>query len=239
MSSISGSGSKVSLEDLRLNYPSSQNNARVLNNLKLEAEISEVKTQDSKKIESKTSKQDPIKNISFVDDNKSTTPIKKSEPTSTSNSSRPTNINSKAVFHKTDIATAQDIDKILKRYNSPHAGKGQVILDTCKKYNINPILVLAVMQEESIFGSKKLKPENQANPFSVHFNESAKGIKKLRLKDGSLPTFEQSLEGGIKTILKHAKDSSTPLSTAAVKYCETPGWDNRVAGHYKTLLKRY
>ncbi|MFN4150015.1 MAG: hypothetical protein ACK4IX_03645 [Candidatus Sericytochromatia bacterium] len=237
MSDISGTGRKITLEDLRLNYPSSQNNVKVLNSLKLENEISQIKTTDSKEIKSKTSKQEPIKTLSFVDEPSSKTPVKATE--STPSGSRPTNINTKEVFHKTDIATAKDIDKILTRYNSPHAGKGQVILDACKKNNINPILVLAVMQEESIFGSKKLKEENQANPFSVHFNESAKGIKKLRLKDGSLPTFEQSLNAGIKTILRHAKDSPTPLSTAAVKYCETPGWDKRVEGHYRTLLKRY
>ena len=152
---------------------------------------------------------------------------------------RPKNLNDIGTFTNTNLATAKDIDKILTRYNSPHAGKGQVILDACKKAGVNPIMMLAIMQEESQFGSTKLKPENQSNPFSVHFNHSAKGIAKLRHKDGSLPTFEESLAGGIRTVKKLAGTSATPLSTAGAKYSEIGNWSTKVQGHYKTLLTRY
>ncbi|MFN8577902.1 MAG: hypothetical protein U0354_13710 [Candidatus Sericytochromatia bacterium] len=182
---------------------------------------------------SQTSNQEIVKEVKFVNGQAQVSNTK------TSPTDRPKNLDDVSTFHKTDIATAADIDKILKRYNSPHAGKGQVIFDMCKKYNVNPIMVLAVMQQESQFGSTKLKPENTANPWSVHFNHGAKGIAKLRLPNGQLPTFEQSLEGGIKTIVKLAGNSSTPLSTAGSKYSESGNWTKMIKQHYNTLLTRY
>jgi hypothetical protein len=175
-----------------------------------------------------------LKEVSFVGGKAQVT----SAP-QTASADRPKNLDDVSTFHKTDIATPADIDKILKRYNSPHVGKGQVIFDMCKKYNVNPVMMLAIMQQESQFGSTKLKPENTANPFSVHFTHSAKGIAKLRLPDGKLPTFEQSLEGGIKTVVKLAGNSSTPLTTAGAKYSESGNWTSLIKQHYTNLLKRY
>lgn len=147
-------------------------------------------------------------------------------------------LDTKEVFHNTNTATAEQIDGLLKRYNSPHAGKGKEFVAICKKNNINPLLMLAVMQQESSFGSTKLKPENQANPFSVHFSEGAKGIKKLRLKDGSLPTLSQSLDVAAKTMNKWSSGSSTPLTTAAPHYSATPTWANSITSHYNNYLKK-
>ncbi len=145
-------------------------------------------------------------------------------------------IDSPAVFRNSNVASAAAIDKILTSYHSPHAGKGQVIMDACKKHNINPMLMLAVMQQESGFGSSRLKEENQANPFSVHFNEHGKGIQKLRHKDGSLPSFEESLEGGINTLLRHAGNGPNPLTTAGKKYSETGSWSAEVTSKYNHLM---
>lgn len=167
----------------------------------------------------------------------------KEAPTTTSTQPKPTvsgasSLNSQEAFHDTNSATAEQIDGLLKRYNSPHAGKGKEFVSICKKNNINPLLMLAVMQQESSFGSTKLKEENQANPFSVHFNEGAKGIKKLRLKDGSLPTLSQSLDVAAKTMNKWSSGSSTPLTTAAPHYSETPTWANSITSHYNNYLKK-
>ncbi|MBC7475751.1 MAG: glucosaminidase domain-containing protein [Candidatus Sericytochromatia bacterium] len=145
-------------------------------------------------------------------------------------------IDSPAVFRNSNVASAAAIDKILTGYHSPLAGKGQAIMDACKKHNINPMLMLAVMQQESGFGSSRLKEENQANPFSVHFNEHGKGIQKLRHKDGSLPSFEQSLEGGINTLLRHAGSGPNPLTTAGKKYSETGSWSAEVTSKYNHLM---
>ncbi|MEK7432322.1 MAG: hypothetical protein AABZ74_04255 [Cyanobacteriota bacterium] len=143
-----------------------------------------------------------------------------------------------ANFRNTNSVSAEQIDSVLKKYNSPHAGKGKEFLEICKKNNINPVIMLAVMQQESIYGSTKLKEENQANPFSVHFTEGAKGIKKLRFKDGTLPTFAQSLQGACNTMNKLAGSSETPIETAGKKYSTTGSWSNDVKGHYKNLIKK-
>ena len=145
-------------------------------------------------------------------------------------------IDSPDVFRNSNVASAAAIDKILTGYHSPLAGKGQAIMDACKKHNINPMLMLAVMQQESGFGSSRLKEENQANPFSVHFNEHGKGIQKLRHKDGSLPSFEQSLEGGINTLLRHAGSGPNPLTIAGKKYSETVSWSAEVTSKYNHLM---
>lgn len=147
-------------------------------------------------------------------------------------------LNSQAAFHDTNTATAAQIDKILTKYNSPHAGKGKEFLEICKKNNMNPVLMLSIMQQESGFGSKKLKVENQANPFSVHFNEHAKGINKLRLPDGSLPSLERSLDSAARTMNKWSAGSSTPLTTAGKHYCTTASWSNNVTSHYNNLMKK-
>lgn len=152
------------------------------------------------------------------------------------------NIDSRAVFSDSNAATAEEIDAVLSHYGSPHAGKGAELVTVCKEKGINPILMLAVMQQESSFGNKannhSLSAENIANPWSVHFNESAKGIKKLRLKDGSMPTFEQSLRGAIDTLQRLSGDSSSPLSTAGTRYSETGSWTTSVTAHYQTQLRR-
>lgn len=151
-------------------------------------------------------------------------------------------IDSQAVFTNGEAATGKEIDAVLKHYGSPHAGKGETIARICREQHINPILLIAVMQQESSFGNKNnlktLKPENIANPWSVHFNEKAKGIAKLRLKDGSSPTFEQSLNGAIHTLKKLAGSSATPLSTAGSRYSTTGSWTQSVKAHYQTQLNR-
>lgn len=168
-------------------------------------------------------------NVGFVDD----------KPTP---ATQTRNIDNKAVFFDGNAATGAEIDAMLKRYGSPHYGKGDQLVKICREQKINPILLLAVMQQESTFGNKKNNPhlneENIANPWSVHFNESAKGIKKLRLKDGSMPSFEQSLEGAIRTLKNLAGDSATPLTQAGKRYSTTGSWTSDVMTHYRNLQSR-
>lgn len=153
-------------------------------------------------------------------------------------------INSRATFTNGNAATGAELDRVLRHYNSPHVGQGETIARIAREENINPVLLLAVMQKESSYGNKantpSLKEENIRNPFSVHFNESAEGIKKLRLPNGEHPTFEQSLRGAIRTLKRHAGDSPTPLSTTSKKYCpphhET--WTREVTANYERQMRR-
>lgn len=214
-SPVSGSNShKITLADLQLKPTVQKTETSTVSTPAKEKEVTlEKETKDTSEIKTKNPKYDFLMNLSFVNDKAEVQPTKVASVTATpatsttSKNERPKNIDNKAGFHNTDLATADDINKILKRYNSPHQGKGQVILDTCKQYGVNPIMMLAIMQQESQFGSKKLKPENQANPFSVHFNHDGKGIAKLRypptkdFPNGKMPNFEESLKGGIETVL--------------------------------------
>lgn len=131
------------------------------------------------------------------------------------------------------------IDRLLARYNSPYAGKGALIASVAQREGINPIVILAIMQEESAYGNVRnvanLKPENIANPFSIHFNPDAHGIAKLRLPTGEMPTFEQSLDGAVE-ILKVAKTSPTPLAFIAKHFAgpDITGWMTRVRDHFET-----
>ncbi|HEY9843236.1 MAG TPA: hypothetical protein V6D23_22390 [Candidatus Obscuribacterales bacterium] len=151
-------------------------------------------------------------------------------------------IDTREVFFNGNAASGKEIDAVLKHYGSPHAGQGETIARICREQKINPILLLAVLQQESSFGNKNnlksLKDENIANPWSVHFNEGAKGIAKLRLKDGSMPSFEQSLKGAINTLKKLAGESETPLATAGKRYSTTASWTNSVTQHYMTQMYR-
>lgn len=152
------------------------------------------------------------------------------------------NIDSPAVFNNSNAASAEEVDAVLRHYGSPHAGKGASLVALCKEKNINPILMLAIMQQESSYGNKNnnksLSDENVANPWSVHFNEPAEGIKKLRLKDGSMPSFEHSLGKAIDIMKRLAGDSNTPLSQAGKRYSTTSSWTNAIKTHYATQLNR-
>jgi len=157
------------------------------------------------------------------------------------------NIDSPAVFSNGNAATGAQIDAVLKHYGSPYAGKGEVIAKAGREKGINPILLLAVMQKESSYGNKNnmhsLKPENIANPFSVHFTPDAvkqggQPIDMLRI-NGRLSTFEESLNGAIDTLKKLAGNSATPLTTAGQDYSEVKGaWTKDVKAFYKTQLDR-
>lgn len=151
-------------------------------------------------------------------------------------------IDSPAVFRDSNAATAEEIDAVLSHYGSPHAGKGDILLGLCQKKGINPILMLAIMQQESSYGNKSnnksLSDENVANPWSVHFNEPADGINKLRLKDGSMPSFKQSLGKAIDIMKRLAGDSSNPLTQAGKRYSTTSSWTNAIKAHYQTQLNR-
>lgn len=156
----------------------------------------------------------------------------------------PTSVDNPAAFFDGDAATGAQIDRVLAHYNSPHKGQGELMARICKEEGINPILMLAVMQKESSYGNRAnvstLKDENIANPWSVHFNERADGIKKLRLPNGEMPTFEQSLRGAIRTLKRHAGNSETPLTTTSVKYCppHAQTWRNEVDTHFRTQSRR-
>lgn len=151
-------------------------------------------------------------------------------------------LDSRAVFSNGNAATGREIDSVLRHYNSPHAGQGELLARICREENINPVMMVAIMQQESSFGNRNnrpsLKDENIANPWSVHFNEPAQGIAKLRLKDGSMPSFEQSLRGAIRTMKNLAGDSETPLSTAGRRYSATGAWTSEVSGHYRVQSNR-
>lgn len=242
MSTINGSGHKFTLADLKLNFnkPATTPEKSTSQNTQASAPAAR-NTADSSKISVNTGNNtDLTKSVSFVNGK---AVVKENTPAGAtgkaSPAQKPKDIDTRAAFTNSNTASAADVDRILKHYKSPHAGKGQVIVDMCKKYGVNPVMMLAIMQQESQYGSTKLKPENVANPFSVHFDHSKKGIASLRLPGGKLPTFEQSLEGGIKTVKNLAGDSATPLTTAGKKYSESGNWATTIKGHYANLLKKY
>lgn len=146
-------------------------------------------------------------------------------------------------FWSGGAASGIQIDRLLAHYQSPFVGKGDLIASLAKREGVNPIVLLAIMQEESSFGNARnaptLKPENLANPFSVHFNPGANGIAKLRLSNGDLATFEQSLDAVVDA-LKLFKASPTPLAAFAkhIGVMDISGWTGRVRIHFETQKRR-
>lgn len=144
---------------------------------------------------------------------------------------RSNNLDTPAVFNNANAATPAQIDKILEHYNSPFKGKGQEISDMAKKYNVNPVMLLAIMQQESTFG--KASSENQANPFSI-----LEGNKthRLRHRDDTKFTFTESLEGAARILNEHGSNSSRPLTNAGQAYCKPSApWITGVAQNFRHL----
>jgi RHS repeat-associated protein len=76
----------------------------------------------------------------------------------------------------------------------------------CQK-GANPLLLLAIAWNESQWGTHPTdNPKNQPirchNPFSIHFNGRATGIRQLCKPDGSLPTFGESACAAAATVHK-------------------------------------
>ena len=145
-----------------------------------------------------------------------------------------------AEFWNGGAASAAQIDYLFARYRSPYVGKGALIAHLAVSESINPLILLAIIQENSRFGNAPgLKPENIANPFAIHFNEDAKGIRKLRLRNGQMATFEQSLAEAIR-LLKLCRNSPTPLHEAA-RYFAGEGqftWALRISRFYALQKQR-
>ena len=133
---------------------------------------------------------------------------------------------------KSDAANEQQIDRVLAHYHSPFVGRGSLIFHIASQEGLNPIFILAVMQQTSSFGNRanqpSLKSENIANPMAVHFNEGAKGILKLRLRGGNMPTFEQSLIAFAHDFKARAAGSATPITAYACSQGSPPTWSAQV-----------
>jgi YD repeat-containing protein len=81
---------------------------------------------------------------------------------------------------------------------SKHKNWAKDLIECACKYNVNPVLLMALMWVESHYGTDG-GDERCANPFSYHFCERG-SIKSLRLPDGSLPSFKQSACAAAKAI---------------------------------------
>ena len=64
---------------------------------------------------------------------------------------------------KTNDAIPVIIEKYLKQHNSPMMGTGEALVATARKYDIDPLLLIAIAQCESNLGKKM--PANCYNPF--------------------------------------------------------------------------
>jgi|GEM_PF-4532143 len=122
---------------------------------------------------------------------------------------------SESDFGNSGAASAAQIDRIFARYGSPYFGKGASVASVAMRDGVNPLVLLAILHENSgLSGASGLKVENTSNPFAVPFNKHARGIFKLRMPDGRLTTFEDSLAATVCT-LKSCKSSPKPLYEAA------------------------
>jgi hypothetical protein len=116
-------------------------------------------------------------------------------------------------------ANGPQIDAILRHYASPLAGWGEMIATVARREQINPILLLAVMQQATHFAARPGDPQRTlyaANPFAIHFSPQAKGIAKLRLPNGDLPSFSQSLEAAVRQLKRAGGQAGTPLTAIAM-----------------------
>lgn len=142
--------------------------------------------------------------------------------------------------------SAAQIDRILGRYKSPFVGKGAVIHNVCRTEGVNPVVLLAVMQQNSSFGNvandPKLHRENIANPFAIHFNAQAKGVAKLRQPSGALGTFDQSLRAAARQVKQAAASNQPLLALSRSLGGSATGldskWAESVGSHYETLSRQ-
>jgi len=144
----------------------------------------------------------------------------------------------KAAFTDSGAADAHQVGRILRRYNSPFAGQERAIIAICEQKRVNPLVLLAVMQEETVFGTApNLKRENLANPFSIHFSPNARGIAKLAGEGGQPVSFARSLEAA-GARLAQAGMSATPLYAAAALWGGAgANWAANVQAHYNNLAR--
>jgi len=152
------------------------------------------------------------------------------------------NVDTPAVVWNGSAANEHIVSIILRHYASPLAAKASSIVTKARTEMINPLLLLAVMKVESNFANKNsrpdLKPENVANPFSVHFNPAAAGIMKLRLQNGAMPSFEESLQAFIRMFKARSSGSQTPIATYALRDKSLSSWTSNVCAAFQTIQAR-
>ncbi|GIW21376.1 MAG: hypothetical protein KatS3mg068_0383 [Candidatus Sericytochromatia bacterium] len=144
-------------------------------------------------------------------------------------------------FFDAKALTAEEINTILKKKNSPYADMkfqgnktvGELIYEECHKAGninkgprtINPAMILAIMGAESNFGKNA---KNIANPFNVKVNGSFNNVK----------SFEESLNIAVNTMYNLAIDRPNDskislLDYAGDKYCEN------YSVNWKPSVERY
>jgi len=153
-----------------------------------------------------------------------------------------TTLNTPETFWNGVAANGHQIDKVLRHHGSPLVGQGELIARVSREEGVNPILLLAIMQEETRFGMgddrSVTKVEYIVNPFAVHFAPEAKGIAKLRLPHGEPCTFEQSLRATVRQLKQAARNARAPLTRAAQTYNSLNAhWANNVDSHFSRLMK--
>lgn len=114
-----------------------------------------------------------------------------------------------------------------KKYKSPMRGTAKALVETCREYNIDPFLIVAIAQCETNLGKKS--PEDCYNPF---------GLGVYAKKKICFDSWEQSYQTMVKTLRKRYFDQGlTTPEQIMTKYC--PASIEKADGHWAKCVNRF
>lgn len=120
-------------------------------------------------------------------------------------------------------------------------GKENVIVQLCKKYNVDVALVLSIIGQESGFGTSNLASHNNFMGYrkAGDLGKNAKGF-------GYFSTPEKGLEAGIKNLSKYPeryasvkKADMNNIDAIGRIYCEGTSYATAVKKVYNTTVRSY
>lgn len=121
------------------------------------------------------------------------------------------------------------LQQYLTGYHSMLVSSVPTIVSVCKKYNINPVFVIAITRTEQSFVPVGSNPRIAGNPYNVYnsWEKYSPGIQK-------------STEVCCETLInlsKGTRSGEDVYEHIGKKYCETPGWGKKTEGFMNDIYK--
>lgn len=123
----------------------------------------------------------------------------------------------------------EKLQQYLTGYHSMLVSSVPTIVAVCRKYNVNPLFVIAITRTEQSFVPIGSNPETAMNPYNVYHSWMEYH-----------PGIEKSTEVCCQTLINLSKGATSGediYEHIGKTYCETPGWGKQTEGFMNEIAR--